>query len=205
MISDSTVYVVDDDDGTRRSIRFLLETANYTVKDYQSARAFLADPIYKSGCLIADIRMPEMDGLELQDEVMRLGLDLAVVIITGHGDVHLAVRAMKAGAIDFLEKPFNEQMLLDSVHRGLEAAARSRSDAAEIRAAQRLLALLTPRERNVLERLVAGLSNKAAAHELGISPRTIEVYRAQIMDKLNAHSFSDLVRTAIAASRQPRN
>jgi two-component system, LuxR family, response regulator FixJ len=203
MTIESTVYVVDDDDTVRRSMCDLLVTAEYLVKDYSSARLFLEDSTPKTGCLITDIRLPEMDGLALQDEVAKRQMDLKVVIVTGHGDVPLAVRAMKAGAVDFIEKPFDENTFLVSVRRAVELGRRTRSQAEEAKTAQRLMALLTPRERHVLSRLVAGRSNKAAAHELGISPRTIEVYRAQIMDKLNASSFSDLVRTAIVASRAP--
>lgn len=203
MASDSIVIVVDDDDDVRDSIRILLESTGFTVKDYASARAFLDDKTAVGHCLIADIRMPEMDGLELQEEVVRRRLGLPVVMITGHGDVPLAVRAMKAGAIDFIEKPFDDEMLLNSIRRALDIGSRTRTEAAEAAAAQRLLALLTPRERNVLDQLVIGRSNKVAAYELGISPRTIEIHRAHIMDKMNARSLSDLVRISLAAGRSP--
>lgn len=201
MSTEETIFVIDDDPSVRESMRALLESANYKVRDYASAHAFLADQPPRSGCLISDIRMPEMDGLELQEEVARRGIDIPVIIMTGHGDVPLAVRAMKAGALDFLEKPFDDEAMLGSVRRALEFGRQKHDQMAEARAAQDLLALLTPRERHVLDQLVAGRSNKVAAFELGISPRTIEIHRARIMDKMNAHSLSDLVRTALAASR----
>ena len=203
MKSEATISVVDDDPQVRDSIRALLESANFSVKDYASARMLLEDHFSKSDCLIADIRMPEMDGLELQDELVRRGVNLPVVIITGHGDVPLAVRAMKAGAVDFIEKPFDDVLLISSVRRAVEIGRRTRDHAVEIGAAKRLIGLLTPRELHVLDKLVAGNSNKTAAYELGISPRTIEIHRAHIMDKMNARSLSDLVRVALQASRAP--
>ena len=201
MNSACPVCVVDDDDDVRLSIRTLLESADLAVRDYQSADAFLADDIHSAACLIADVQMPLMDGLTLQQEVARRRRDLPVVMISGHGQVNLAVSAMKAGAVDFIEKPFDDETFLSSVRRAIEIGERARSKAAETRVARKLVAMLTPRERNVLDELVLGMSNKAAAQRLGISPRTIEVYRAQIMDKLHAHSLSDIVRTALAASR----
>jgi len=143
--------------------------------------------------------MPEMDGLELQEEIKKRGLDLPLVVMTGHGDVPLAVRAMKAGALDFVEKPFDDELILASVRRALQIGHQQRNRIAEAKAAQDLIAQLTPRERNVLEKLVAGRSNKVAAYELCISPRTIEIHRANIMDKMHARSLSDVVRIAIAA------
>jgi two-component system, LuxR family, response regulator FixJ len=197
MADEHCVFVVDDDAGVRDSLRALLEASGFTVRVFTSAIHFLADPGPKKGCLIADIRMPDMSGLELQEEMARLNLQLPVIVMTGHGDVPLAVRAMKAGAIDFLEKPFDDRLMLASVRRGLEAGSRATSRAAEVRAALDLLASLTPREHNVLEKLVTGRSNKIAAFELGISPRTVEIHRAHIMDKMSASSLSDLVRTVL--------
>jgi two-component system, LuxR family, response regulator FixJ len=199
MSDGSLIFVVDDDDDVRDSIRALLEASQYAVKCYPSAKDFLADDGAVGHCLLADVRMPEMDGLDLQEEVSKRGLGLPVIIVTGHGDVPLAVRAMKAGAVDFIEKPFDEDTLLASIRRAIEIGNKTRSQAAEAAAAERLLALLTPRERMVLDQLVIGRSNKVAAHELGISPRTVEIHRAHIMDKLNARSLSDLVRIALAA------
>jgi two-component system response regulator FixJ len=196
---DQRIYVVDDDPGIRDSTRMLLESAGFAVQLYASATRFLADQILKGGCLIADIRMPDMDGLELQEEIAGRGIDMPVIIITGHADVPLAVRAMKAGAIDFIEKPFDDERMLESVARALKAGQQSRSQTAEAKTAQDKLALLTTRERDVLDCLVKGRSNKVAAHELGISPRTIEIHRAHIMEKMKARSLSDLVRAALAA------
>ncbi|MEI9887781.1 MAG: response regulator FixJ [Rhizomicrobium sp.] len=199
MTVDTLIFVVDDDTDVRDSIRSLLESAGFTVRDYGSAKAFLAEHDANGGCLIADIRMPEMDGLALQEELVRRKRGLPVIIITGHGDVPLAVRAMKAGAIDFVEKPFDDEALLVSIRRAIEIGRETRNKVAEAAAADRMLALLTPRERNVLEQLVIGRSNKVAAYELGISPRTVEIHRAHIMDKMNARSLSDLVRISLAA------
>jgi len=201
VMSDEHVFVVDDDADIRDSMRLLLEVAGFKVRNFTSARQFLADDSAKNGCLIADIRMPDMSGLELQEEVARRHLDLPVIIMTGHGDVPLAVRAMKAGAIDFLEKPFDEEKMLASVRRALEIGSRSRSRKAEAQAAKNLLASLTPRERGVLDKLVQGRSNKVVAYELGISPRTVEIHRAHIMGKMDASSLSDLVRVVLAAEQ----
>jgi len=198
-MNDDYVFVVDDDVDIRDSMRMLLEVAGFKVRSFTSAKHFLADDHPKHGCLIADIRMPDMSGLELQEEVTRRHIDLPVIIITGHGDVPLAVQAMKAGAIDFLEKPFSEDMILTSVRRALEIGSRARGRAAETRAAKDLLSALTPRERGVLDRLVQGRSNKVVAHELGISPRTVEIHRAHIMSKMEASSLSDLVRLVLTA------
>ncbi|MEI9995571.1 MAG: response regulator FixJ [Rhizomicrobium sp.] len=204
MSAEKTIFVVDDDPGVRDSLRVLMESAGYIVRDHDSAKAFLADRT-GGGCLVADIRMPEMDGLELQEEMIRRNMPIPVIVITGHGDVPLAVRAMKAGAVDFIEKPFDDEVLLTSIRRALEIGQKTRVKAAEVAAAERLLALLTPRERNVLDQLVMGRSNKVAAYELGISPRTVEIHRAHIMDKMNARSLSDLVRIAIAYQSGPGN
>jgi two-component system, LuxR family, response regulator FixJ len=203
MTAGQEIFIVDDDAGVRRSLRALLESAHFLVRDYPSAKAFLADNIKAGGCLIVDIRMPEMNGLELQEEVLKRAISLPVIIITGHGDVPLAVRAMRAGAIDFIEKPFDDESLFASIRRALEAGRLERNRTAEAQAALESISLLTPRERQVLEQLIAGRSNKLAAYELAISPRTIEIHRAHIMDKLNARSLSDLVRTALAASLPP--
>ena len=200
-MSDEYIFVVDDDADIRDSMHLLLEVAGFKVRSYTSARHFLEDSFPKHGCLIADIRMPDMSGLELQEEVVRRHLDFPVIIMTGHGDVPLAVRAMKAGAVDFLEKPFDDEKLLASVRRALEIGSRARSRNAEAMAAKNLLASLTPRERGVLEKLVQGRSNKVVAHELGISPRTVEIHRAHIMGKMDASSLSDLVRVVLAAEQ----
>lgn len=196
---ESLVFIVDDDPAVRDSIQVLLESAGYAAKSFGSAQEFLAAGYVTGGCLIADIRMPDMNGLELQEEIVRRKIVLPVIIITGHGDVTLAVRAMKAGAIDFIEKPLDTELLLASVHRALAMGRTTRNAAAELAEAERLLALLTPRELKVLDQLVKGHSNKAAAYQLGISPRTIEVHRAHIMRKLHARALSDLVRIAVVS------
>ena len=161
--------------------------------------SFLSDADMDRGCLIVDIRMPGMSGLELQEELVRRNISLPVIVITGHGDVPLAVRAMTAGAVDFIEKPFDDQRMLDSIARALQIGHQKRSRAGEAQAARDLLGLLTPREREVFDQLVKGHPNKIVAHELGISPRTVEIHRSNIMDKLQARNLSDLVRTALAA------
>jgi two-component system response regulator FixJ len=194
------VYIVDDDAAVRDSLRMLLESAGYSVHGYETARSFLSDAEMDRGCLVADIRMPGMSGLELQEELVRRSIALPVIVITGHGDVPLAVRAMTAGAVDFIEKPFDDQRMLDSIARALQIGNQKRSRAGEVQAARDLLALLTPRERDVFEQLVKGHPNKIVAHELGISPRTVEIHRANVMDKLQARNLSDIVRTALAAN-----
>lgn len=193
------VYIVDDDAGVRDSLRMLLEAAGYAVQGFDTARSFLSNADLGRGCLVVDIRMPGMSGLELQEELVRRNLALPLIVITGHGDVPLAVRAMTAGAVDFIEKPFDDQRMLDSISRAFQIGNQKRSRAGEAQAARDLLALLTPREKDVLGQLVRGQPNKIAAHELGISPRTVEIHRASIMDKLKARNLSDIVRTALAA------
>ena len=205
MSDDRKIYVVDDDADVRDSMRMLLEAAGFAVQGYASAIQFLADQIMKGGCLIADIRMPGMGGLELQEEIVKHGIEIPVIIMTGHADVPLAVQAMKAGAIDFIEKPFDDELMLGSVQRALKTGQQSRDKAADIKAARDKLDLLTPRERGVLDLLVKGKSNKVAAYELGISPRTIEIHRARIMNKMKARSISDLVRDALTAGPQPKD
>ena len=196
------IYVVDDDAAIRDSIRTLLESVGFAVQVYSSAAQFLANEISKDGCLIADVRMPNMTGLELQEELAKRQIALPVIIMTGHGDVLLAVRAMKAGAVDFIEKPFEDEVLLDCIKRALATGKFMRGRASETSAAKDLLARLTPRETSVLNCLMKGHSNKVAAYELDISPRTVEIHRAHVMNKLKARSLSDLVRTALAADHQ---
>jgi two-component system response regulator FixJ len=203
MTGEPLIFVVDDDKHVRESMRALLVSAGFGVRTHSSAKAFLSDDTSGGGCLIADIRMPEMDGLALQNELIRRGIDLPVIVMTGHGDVPLAVRAMKAGALDFIEKPFDDEVMLDSLRRALKVSTHARTRNAEAKAALEFLALLTPRERRVLEQIVTGRSNKIAARELGISPRTVEIHRARIMDKMNVRSLAGLVRIALAATRLP--
>lgn len=194
------IFVVDDDADVRDSLSALLESAGFTVALFDSANAFLAGYKNESGCcLVTDIRMPGMDGLALQAELVRRAARLPVIIMTGHGDVPLAVRAMKAGAIDFLEKPFDDERLISSVRKALEVGTKVDENSAKVSAANESLASLTDRERDVLLLLVAGHANKIVAHKLDISPRTVEVHRGHIMDKTKARNLADLVRIALAA------
>jgi len=194
------VFVVDDDDSVRDSIKTMLEAAGYEVQVFETAEIFLTrcDPA-AGHCVITDIRMPGMDGLALQAELAARSSNLPIILITGHGSVPLAVEAMKAGAIDFLEKPFTEEELLASVQRALVEGRESRLSAEANAQAVRVLALLTPREREVFDQIVLGRSNKIAAHELGISPRTVEIHRAHLMHKLSARGLSDLVRLSLSS------
>jgi two-component system response regulator FixJ len=194
------IYIVDDDDAVRESLSALLESFGYETMTFESAAAFLAIcNSVTAGVLLADIRMPDMDGLELLERVGLICRGLGVVIITGHGDVPLAVRAIKSGAVDFLEKPFTTEIVIAAVENALrqgDSARRNASDNAEITAR---LDQLTAREREVMEGLVAGLPNKTIAYDLGISPRTVEIHRARVMDKMQANSLSELVRLALKA------
>ena len=197
-MSDSArVYVVDDDPAMRDSLRFLLEAQGFEAETFASAREFLAaGGAGKAGCLVADVRMPEMNGLELQQHLAAEGSRLSVILMTGHADVPMAVTAMRAGAFDFIEKPFADDALLDSIRRALEKArARERAAPAPAPAdVARRLAALTPREREVLDHLVRGSPHKVIAHALSISPRTIEVHRARIMQKMAARNLAHLVQ-----------
>lgn len=192
------VHVIDDDEAIRQSLAFLLQAAKLEVKTYSTAMAFLdALPDAASGCVITDVRMPGMSGVDLLRRLKELKIGVPVIVITGHGDVALAVEAMKAGAVDFLEKPFDDDVLLASVQSALK-----RQDGETKRHTERLeiegrLAGLSNRERDVLGGLVAGRANKQIAFDLGISPRTVEIYRANLMNKMKAGSLSDLVRMAL--------
>jgi two-component system response regulator FixJ len=192
------VDVVDDDREMRDSMRALLAAAGYATRSYASAISFLDDIDITTACVIADVRMPKMGGLELQTELANRSVHLPMIIMTGFGNVPLAVRSLQAGAIDFIEKPFTHEAILFCVRRAIQIGA-SASLGLEAREARELVACLTARERDVLHLLVDGSSNKVAAYELGISPRTIENHRASIMDKMNARNLSDVVRVALAA------
>lgn len=200
MNSAARIVIVDDDRDVRESLKVLLESAGHKVHAFNSAKAVLAGDISAASCLIADIRMPEMDGLELQQEIVRRGYTLPIIIMTGHGDVPLAVRAMKAGAADFIEKPFAAGEIVQCVRNALDAGKRTRDKKSESVRAQQALAVLTPREREVFDQIVAGHPNKIAAYELGISPRTVEIHRAHVMSKMRVRNLSDLVRISLAAS-----
>ena len=195
-----TVYVVDDDEAVRDSLQWLLEGKDYRVKCFESAESFLSrfDP-REVACLIADIRMDGMSGLELQDRLIERKSPLPVVFITGHGDVPMAVTTMKKGAMDFIEKPFKEEELLGLVERMLEEARTAFAHSQEAASRDALLSRLTTREAQVLERIVAGRLNKQIADDLGISIKTVEAHRANIMDKLGARTMADLMRIALRA------
>lgn len=198
-MSDEYVFVVDDEAEICASMRLLFEVAGYKVHTFSSARQFLQHEGPKRGCLVADINMPDMSGLELQEEIVRRHIGLPVIIMTGQADVPLAVRAMRAGAVDFIEKPFDADQMLASVRRALEIASQTHTGHSEKQSARELLDRLTRRERDVLDKLVQGASNKVAAHQLGVSPRTVEVHRAHIIAKLGAKNLSDLVRITLQA------
>ncbi|MGF1563628.1 MAG: response regulator FixJ [Geminicoccaceae bacterium] len=199
MASERTIFVVDDDEAVRESLGMLLEACDYYVELFASAREFLervqAD---RTGCLLLDVRMPDISGLELQTKLNAEGFTLPVIIMTGHGDVPMAVQAMQQGAVDFIEKPFTDDVITQSIEKALAKAA-----PADIAEAATRLKTLTPRERDVLEHLVVGQPNKVIAYELGISPRTIEIHRARVMEKMHARSLSHLVRMALAIGINP--
>jgi two-component system response regulator FixJ len=194
------VYVIDDDDAMRDSLQFLLDAADFDVTLFESAQGFLdALATLAFGCVVSDVRMPGIDGLELLRRLKGQHGRLPVIIMTGHGDVPLAVEAMKLGAIDFLEKPFEDDRLIGMVEAALKRAEPEAKDEAVTREVAARVETLSPRERQVMDGLVAGLSNKAIAREYDISPRTIEVYRANVMTKMQAGSLSELVRLALRA------
>jgi two-component system response regulator FixJ len=199
---DRIVHIVDDDEAVRQSLAFLLGSAGLTVRLYDSASAFLAGLSgVKNGCLVTDVRMPDMTGIELLQQLKSRACHLPAIVITGHGDVPLAVEAMKAGAVDFIEKPFDEEAILHAVQAALERGVAGEGVEDPTVAAK--LATLSERERQVLEGLIAGQPNKTIAHDLGISPRTVEVYRANLMTKMDARNLSELIRMAIVAKVAP--
>lgn len=195
------VHVVDDDDGIRRSLSFLLAAAGMRVRTYDGAAAFLVQaPTLPPGCLITDVRMPDMDGIALVHRLSTSAPALPVIVITGHGDIPLAVEAMKAGAVDFLEKPFDDAILLRAVDAALNPDLRAAQQHALRRRYEAMMEELAPLERQVLASLVSGKTNRAIATELGIRPRTVEVHRARLMMKTGAESLSDLVKMSLAQS-----
>jgi len=194
------VYVVDDDEAMRHSLEFLLGSADFDVTLFDSAQAFLAAlSALEFGCVVSDVRMPGIDGIEMLRHLQAQHCRFPVIIMTGHGDVPLAVEAMKLGAVDFLEKPFDDNLLISMVESGLRRAEPEARNEALTREIAVRVESLSPRERQVMDGLVAGLSNKAIAREYDISPRTIEVYRANVMTKMQAGSLSELVRLAMRA------
>ena len=196
-MSAATVFVVDDDQAVRDSLRQLLQAVGLRVQTYASAQDFLS--AYRPdtpGCLVLDIRMPGMGGLDLQSQLVQQGVRLPIIFLTGHGDVPAAVQALKAGAMDFLQKPVNSQSLLDLVQQAVRRDGEARAQSAEKSEIVRRLATLTPREREVLDRMVAGKANKVIAVELAISERTVEFHRGKIMKKMCARSLAELVNMA---------
>jgi two-component system response regulator FixJ len=200
MPNDPRICVIDDDDAMRDSLSFLLDSAELSADTYESAITFLqALPGLDPACIITDVRMPEMSGTDLLRRLNDMGRAIPVIVITGHGDISLAVEAMKLGAADFLEKPFADEVFIGAVRAALERGNAGAEIRAERAAVIERLALLSARERDVLQGLVSGHPNKTIAYDLGISPRTVEVYRSNLMSKLRASSLSDLVRMALLA------
>ena len=200
MATDAVVHLIDDDEWVRQAVAFMLTTAGFAVRVYESATAFLsALPSVQPGCIVTDVRMPGMDGLELQRELKIRGVGLPVIVITGHADVSLAVEAMKAGAVDFIEKPFNDESLLAAIRVAVERHSSDSRRSVEVAAIQAKLGSLSPREREVLDGLIAGLPNKTIAYDLNISARTVEVHRANLMSRMAANSLADLVRMVFVA------
>jgi two-component system response regulator FixJ len=200
MQPEALICVIDDDEAVRQSLEFLLRTAGITVRAFESAKEFLqAMPEVKASCIITDVRMPEMTGIDLLRRINELNYGIPVIVITGHGDIALAVEAMKIGAVDFLEKPFDDDLLLTAVRAALNRDADAAQHKARMAEINRKLEGLSNRERQVLEGLVSGWANKTIAFDLGISPRTVEIYRANLMTKMEANSLSDLVRMAMTA------
>ena len=201
----AVVYVVDDDAGVRQMIARMVRSVGLAAESFESVQAFLErlDPT-RPGCLVLDVRLPGESGLDLQDHLEKAGIDLPIVFVTGHGDIPMSVRAMKGGAVDFIEKPFRDQDLLDAIHAALARDASQRRDAQARAAARARLDTLTPRERQVLERVVAGLLNKQVAAELGTSEQTIKLHRGRAMRKMGAESLAQLVVLAqLAGAVEP--
>ncbi|HEX8380803.1 MAG TPA: response regulator FixJ [Allosphingosinicella sp.] len=201
-MNEGTVHVVDDDEAMRHSLAFLLETAGHEVRTYASAIEFLeAVPGMERGCIVTDVRMPGLSGLELVERLHEMGVTDPVIVITGHGDVPLAVHAMKAGVSDFIEKPFAEEALLSSIRAALAKGSGTRAEEEGRRLILERIEALSERERQVLDGLVEGKPNKIIAFDLGISARTVEIYRANLMTKMQAGSLSELVRMVLLAGR----
>lgn len=201
MPADRLVFIVDDDEAVRDSLELLLESAGHAVQVFEAAPdALEACRARPPACIVTDVRMPEMDGLEFQEKLAASGIRVPVIVMTGHADVPLAVRAMKAGAVDFIEKPFGDEVILASIAAALQRKPQAATDPALVER----LGSLTPREREVLDLLVIGHPNKVIAHRLDISPRTVEIHRAHVMEKMKARSLPELVRTAMQAGVTPQ-
>ena len=194
------IHLVDDDDAVRRSAGFMLKTAGFQVRSYASGVEFLAEvKNAEPGCILLDVRMPEMDGLEVQAELNKRGVAMPVIVMTGHGDVTTAIAAMKGGATDFIEKPFEKDVLFQALETAAARLAQGNRAASTAHDAHVRISALTQREQDVLRGLVGGKPNKVIAYDLGISPRTVEVYRANVMSKLGVRSLSEALRIAFAA------
>ena len=195
----ATVFIVDDDQEVRQALALLMESVGLRVETFESGNDFLDQfAPDRPGCMILDVRMPGMSGLELQARLAAEAIHPPIIIVTGHGDVPMAVRAVQAGAVDFIEKPFNDQALLDSVHKALELDARHRGRAIKLAEIQARLKSLTPREQEVMHMVVAGKRNKVIAYELAVSQSTVEAHRAKVMDKMQAENLSDLMRMVLS-------
>lgn len=204
MTTDATVFVVDDDQAMRTSLQWLIESTGLSVQTFESADVFLSNYAHgQAGCLLLDVRMPGMTGLELQGYLTRQGYRLPVILITGHGDVAMAVKAMKAGALDFIEKPFHDEDLLRSIHRALDFDQRHRAGRLVRTDIAMRLAELTPREHEVMTMVTEGLSNREIAAALGVSAKTVEAHRARVMEKMRAESLAELVRMALLVVPEP--
>ncbi len=199
-MSEPLIYVVDDDDTFRKSLQWLLESVGLGVKTFATANDFLDAFVPGSpGCLVLDIRMPGMSGLQLQDQLVARGIRLPVIFVTGHGDVPMAVAAVKKGALDFIQKPYNDQQLLDLVNSALRRDTELREQDARSEAVSGLISSMTPREREVMDSVVAGKSNKIIAEELGVTIKTVEAHRARVMEKMGAESLAHLVHLVMTA------
>lgn len=206
MPEDRTIYVVDDDDSIRRAATFMLRTSGFIVKTFASGSEFLKEAKgLPPGCVLLDVRMPGLDGLEVQKELRARGITLPVIVMTGHGDIGVAVQAMKGGAVDFIEKPVEKAILLEAIEEAFKRIQETHYAEARLADAQLRLEALSEREREVLDGLARGFPNKTIAYDLGISPRTVEIHRANLMSKLGVRALSEALRVAFAAGmgREP--
>ena len=198
-MSDLKAHIIDDDEAVRDALGFLLSTADVAHESYATAAEFLEIASSARGCVVTDVRMPGMDGLQLVRHLKDMGTTLPVIVMTGHGDVPLAVEAMKAGVVDFFEKPFDDEQIIEAVRRAMTQSGQGEARETEKAEIAARIASLSGREREVLDGLLAGKANKVIAHDLAISPRTVEIYRANLMTKMRANSLSELVRMAMRA------